>query len=470
MKDVCGLIRPCQLRLVLRLRARGEQPAVRVRRRAGRDVVAATSCSPGPRDLLGDGVFRRFGAEFPIRFDFLDTMGGGNLSLQVHPLTGYIRERFGIAYTQDESYYLMDAGPGRLGVPRPARRCGPAAMLAELEAAKRGGPPFDADRHVARWPARRHDHFLIPGRHHSLLGRQRDGARSERHALHLHLQAVGLGPPGPRRAAAARSTSLTAPRTSSGTAAPRGCATTSSTASRRWRAGDGWREERTGLHELEFIETRRHWFTGAAPHDTSGTVNVLNLVEGDEAVVESPDGAFEPFVVHYAETFVVPAAVGALHHPPPRPAGVRHPVRDRCRRRSEGPDMAPTDCPADRDLVRYLHARVAACCPALGAQDAAPRTPARRDREAGRRQRRVRAGAGGLARFARDAVFMAGQSAAARTGPTCTRARTMRGRAGGACVPDRLRPGVGAAGRRRRAHDGRARHAQRPAAGDRNRA
>jgi hypothetical protein len=65
------------------------------------------------------------------------------------------------------------------------------------------------------------------------------------------------------------------------------------------------------LHESEFIETRRHWFTGVVTHDTAGTLNVLNLVEGREAIVESPSGAFEPFVVHYAETFIVPAAVGA---------------------------------------------------------------------------------------------------------------------------------------------------------------
>jgi len=55
-------------------------------------------------------------------------------------------------------------------------------------------------------------------------------------------------------------------------------------------SGEGWREERTGLHQLQFLETRRHWFTRIVPHDTNGGVNVLNLVEGDEAMVESPTG------------------------------------------------------------------------------------------------------------------------------------------------------------------------------------
>jgi hypothetical protein len=39
-------------------------------------------------------------------------------------------------------------------------------------------------------------------------------------------------------------------------------------------------------------------------------VNVLNLVEGREAIIESPTNAFEPFVLHYAETVIVPAVVG----------------------------------------------------------------------------------------------------------------------------------------------------------------
>ena len=75
-------------------------------------------------------------------------------------------------------------------------------------------------------------------------------------------------------------------------------------------SGDGWHEERTRLHERAFVDIRRHWFSKTVVHDTHGSVNVLNLVEGHEAIVESPNGAFEPFIVHHGETFIVPAAVG----------------------------------------------------------------------------------------------------------------------------------------------------------------
>ena len=73
--------------------------------------------------------------------------------------------------------------------------------------------------------------------------------------------------------------------------------------------GDGWKEEKTGLHENQFIETRRHTFEKPVTHHTGNSVNVLCLVEGDEVVVESPTGDFEPYLVHYAETFIIPAAV-----------------------------------------------------------------------------------------------------------------------------------------------------------------
>ena len=262
-----------------------------------------------PDALLGESVHRRFGAEFPIRFDFLDTMGGGNLSFQVHPLTSYIREHFGMAYTQDESYYILDAGPSAsvyLGLKDGVDR---NSMLEDLAAAQSGDRPFPADAYANRFPAAKHDHFLIPaGTVHC------SGAES----MVLEISATPyiftfklwdwnrLGLDGK----------------------PRPIHLTHGTANIQWdrttawtrenlvnrtepvTEGDGWREERTGLHDLEFIETRRHWFTGTVPHDTCGNLNVLNLVEGREAVVESPTGAFDPFVVHYAETFIIPAAVG----------------------------------------------------------------------------------------------------------------------------------------------------------------
>ena len=74
--------------------------------------------------------------------------------------------------------------------------------------------------------------------------------------------------------------------------------------------GEGWREERTGLHRSEFLETRRTWFTVPTHHDTRGNLHVLNLVQGEALIVESPVNAFPPMEIHYAETFIVPAAVG----------------------------------------------------------------------------------------------------------------------------------------------------------------
>lgn len=260
-----------------------------------------------PRELLGERTFARFGAEFPIRFDFLDTMEGGNLSLQVHPLTDYIQRTFGMAYTQDESYYLLDAADDAVVYLGLKTGVDPDAMLTALATAQEGGEPFPATEFVNEFPAKKHDHFLIPaGTVHC------SGANS----MVLEISAtpyiftfkmwdwerVGLdGRPRPihldhaaRNIQWSRDTAWAAAHLVGRV--------------EQIASGEGWTEERTGLHEYEFIETRRHWFTGAVGHDTGGTLHVANLVEGSAAVVE---GDFEPFTVHYAETFIVPAAVGA---------------------------------------------------------------------------------------------------------------------------------------------------------------
>jgi mannose-6-phosphate isomerase class I len=262
-----------------------------------------------PRELLGESIYESFGAEFPIRFDLLDTVGGGNLSLQVHPLTTYVRERFGLAYTQDESYYLLDAEKNASVYLGMKEGIDPQAMLHDLNAAQHNGLGFDADRYVNRWPAKKHDHFLIPAGtvHCSGSGSLVLEISATPYIFTFKLWDWGrLGLDG-------RPRPIHLQRGVENIQWDRTTAWVKESLINRVEdvaKGDGWREERTGLHELEFIETRRHWFTGVVPHDTKGTVNVLNLVEGEEAVVESPAGAFQPFVVHYAETFIVPAQVG----------------------------------------------------------------------------------------------------------------------------------------------------------------
>jgi len=272
-----------------------------------------------PRALLGEAVHARFGDEFPIRFDLLDTVGGGNLSLQVHPLTEYIQRNFGMHYTQDESYYLLHAEPAGTVYLGLKEGVDSAAMLRDLATAQAGGAPFDADRHASRLPAKAHDHFLIPAGtvHCSAAGTMVLEISATPYIFTFKLwdwTRLGLdGKPRPIHLAHGAA-NIQWDRTASwakkhlvNAITPIG-------------SGDGWREERTGLHEREFIETRRHWFTKAVSHDTHGGVNVINLVHGEEAIVESPTGAFQPFVVHYAETFIVPAAVGAYTIRPHGPA------------------------------------------------------------------------------------------------------------------------------------------------------
>lgn len=261
-----------------------------------------------PVELLGQKVRNIFGDEFPIRFDFLDTIGGGNLSLQVHPLAEYARAQFGMTYTQDESYYILDATENAtvyLGLKENVDR---AAMMRDLARAQSNGHIFDADQYAAKWPAKKHDHFLIPaGTVHC----------SGEGCMVLEISAtpynftfklwdwgrMGLdGKPRPinighgerviqwdRQSAWVKENLINRVETLS--------------------ESEVCTEEQTGLHQLQFIETRRYRHSGAVTHHTGESVNVLMVVEGARAVVESPENAFEPFYVNYAEAFVIPANV-----------------------------------------------------------------------------------------------------------------------------------------------------------------
>jgi mannose-6-phosphate isomerase class I len=284
-----------------------------------------------PTSVLGGRVFERFGAEFPIRFDFLDTVKGGNLSLQVHPTAEYAREQFGIRYTQDESYYILDATPDAnvyLGL---KKGISSEMLFEDLESAHSGERVPDIDRLVNQWPAKKHDHFSIPAGTIHCAGQG---------CVVLEISAtpyiftfklwdwgrLGLdGRPRPVHLSHGRKV-LDGTRDTNWVESEILDVTTSVPTT------DGSIAEKTGLHPLEFIETIRHWFTQTVAHDSDDSVHVLNLVEGDRVVVTSPNGQFDDFEVGYAETFIIPAAVGEYSITPVGNAHIYATVRASIRR------------------------------------------------------------------------------------------------------------------------------------------
>jgi len=253
---------------------------------------------------MGDRVHGRFGKNFPIRFDLLDTMGGGNLSLQVHPLTEYIQDQFGMSYTQDESYYILDAeedGCVYLGFKNQVDK---ESFKHDLKRSETGEIVFDAEKYINKFPAKKHDHFLIPaGTIHC----------SGKNTMVLEISACvyiftfklwdweRLGLDGLPRPVHLEHGFANLQFDRDTDYVQRELVNVIEKISEH--------EEKTGLHEREFLETRRYTFKDYVDVDTMGSVNMANLVSGQKALIESVDDSFDPYEVHFAETFIIPATI-----------------------------------------------------------------------------------------------------------------------------------------------------------------
>lgn len=260
-----------------------------------------------PVRLLGARVHAAFGPSFPIRFDYLDTSGGGNLSVHCHPQPDYMHKVFGWPYTQHESYYMVHTEKGRkvyLGLR------GDTDVSEFHERAHRAdadGTPFDVEDFVQTFPADLHRLFLVPAgtphgsgegnvvlevsatpylyslRFYDWLRRGSSGARRPVHVEHAFANLDGG-----RRGDAVTRELVQPPRTI--------------------RDGDGWCEELLGALPEMFYEVRRIRLDGGrAPCQTGGGFEVLTVVDGAGIVIEWAEGSSQ---LAYAETAVLPAAVG----------------------------------------------------------------------------------------------------------------------------------------------------------------
>jgi mannose-6-phosphate isomerase class I len=258
--------------------------------------------------ILGAAIAQRFGDSFPIRFDYLDTLDGGHLSIQCHPSETYMRETFGLPYTQHETYYVMETTPGAkifLGLREDADL---DAFRAEAEQAENPGQPFEPERYLETHAAAQHRLYLIPAgtphasgagnvvleisatpylytlRFYDWLRRDLDGALRPVHLRHAF---SNLDPR--RRGEAVRRELIPEPVIV--------------------RQGPGWAELALGrLREL-FFAVHRLDFAEEIEENTLGRFHALNLVGGEQVEIVTAAGQVHP--LSYAETIVIPAAVGA---------------------------------------------------------------------------------------------------------------------------------------------------------------
>ena len=255
--------------------------------------------------VLGAEVAKSFGQSFPIRFDYLDTLDGGHLSIQCHPSETYMRETFGLPYTQHETYYVMVTTPGAkifLGLREDADL---DAFEADAELAEQPGEAFEPEHYLQTHPAEQHRLYLIPAgtphasgagnvvleisatpylytlRFYDWLRRDLEGGLRPVHLRHAFSN-LDLRRRGESVRELMREPSVV-------------------------RHGSGWRELALGRSPELFFAVHRLDFDDEITDHTGGRFHVLNLAAGDEIEVQTAE-AVHP--LSYAETIVIPAAAG----------------------------------------------------------------------------------------------------------------------------------------------------------------
>jgi mannose-6-phosphate isomerase class I len=246
-----------------------------------------------------------FKDEFPIRFDFLDTWQGGNLSIQCHPSLPYIQKEFGETITQDETYYILDCQDNARVYLGFQDTIDPDQFRNELEMSRDEKIPVDIERHVQAHQAQKHDLFLIPnGTVHSagagnmvleisatpyiftfkMYDWLRLGLDGEPRAINIEHAFNNLR--FDRKGNTVKDELISKPAI--------------------LKKGSDWQLVHVPTHAAHFYDVHRLEFDTSIPVETGNVCHVLMLVEGSKVAAVNEDGSEQVF--QYAETFVIPAA------------------------------------------------------------------------------------------------------------------------------------------------------------------
>lgn len=258
--------------------------------------------------VLGD-CHRRFGNDFPIRFDFLDTIDGGNLSVQCHPGPEYAREHFGENFTQEESYYILDTKDNAVVYLGFTDNIDPVKFRDRLEESFEKQIPFETDSFIMRHPSAKHDLFLIP--YGTVHGSGRNNLVLEisttpyifTFKMYDWLRLDLSGQPRDLNIERAME-NLRFER--------KGSYVTDSLKAKPvlLEEGNGWQKWHLPTHETHLYDVHRYIIRSSVEILTENKCLVMNLAEGEKVLVETRDGL--SLLVCFAETFVIAAAAEGI--------------------------------------------------------------------------------------------------------------------------------------------------------------